>query len=174
MGAEWEFAARGGKKQRRFPWGQSPRTGPQKDRHRMNIWQGEKDDMLMQEEQVMNLYHYGENQEDTMALLKEYYSGRNLALDGYAGTAPVDAYGPQNANGFFNMVGNVWEWTSTRWEPSKDPRAPPAEPSAMGKKGGSFLCNPATCNRFRSSARMVFTADSSASNVGFRCAYPAK
>mmetsp|Transcript_28547 Transcript_28547/g.94743 ORF Transcript_28547/g.94743 Transcript_28547/m.94743 type:complete len:125 (-) Transcript_28547:2-376(-) len=39
------------------------------------------------------------------------------------------------------------------------------------KKGGSFLCNPATCNRFRSSARMIFTADSAASNVGFRCAY---
>jgi len=95
----------------------------------------------------------------------------NTAEDGYAATAPVDAF-PANAYGLHNMVGNVWEWTSAKWRVS-DPRAPPVEGNTMVKKGGSFLCNPATCNRFRCSARMMFTADSAASNVGFRCAYPA-
>lgn len=161
--AEWEFAARGGKKQRRFPWGNSALSGTSKETHRMNIWQSEKDAKLVKDGQVMNLYAYGEH---SLALVKEYYGSKNTKLDGYASTAPVDAYGPQNKFGFYNMVGNVWEWTNTRWEA--------ADSNVMVKKGGSFLCNPATCNRFRSSARMMFTADSAASNVGFRCAYPAK
>lgn len=165
--AEWEFAARGGKKQRRFPWGQNPLTGPSKDTHRMNVWQSEKDAKLIKDGKVMNLNFYGEH---STALLREYYSAENIASDGYAGTAPVEAYGPQNTFGFYNMVGNVWEWTSTHWKPVEG--GPLVDPNTMVKKGGSFMCNPATCYRFRSSARMMFTADSAASNVGFRCAYP--
>jgi len=164
---EWEFAARGGKKQRRYPWGNSMLTGKRKGRHRMNIWQSELDERLLKGGHVANLFGYGAR---STALVKEYYGSKNTALDGHRGTAPVDAFGPQNAFGFHNMVGNVWEWTSSDWK-AKDARAPPVEPNAKVKKGGSFLCNPATCNRFRCSSRMLFTADSAASNVGFRCAY---
>lgn len=166
---EWEFAARGPKKQRRFPWGSSLLTGPSKDKHRMNVWQSELDQKLQRDGQVLNLYGYGDH---SLVLVKEYYGGANTALDGWKATAPVDAYGPQNTHGFYNMVGNVWEWTSTKWE-VKDAQFPPVEANTMVKKGGSYLCNAATCNRYRSSARMMFTADSAASNVGFRCAYPA-
>mmetsp|Transcript_73816 Transcript_73816/g.204499 ORF Transcript_73816/g.204499 Transcript_73816/m.204499 type:complete len:418 (+) Transcript_73816:63-1316(+) len=166
--AEWEFAARGGKSGRRFPWGQSVLTGAAKSTYRMNFWQSDLDEKLVRKDgSVFNLYGFGDR---SLAAVKEYYGARNLALDGYKATAPVDAYGPQNALGFHNMVGNVWEWTSTPWE-SADPSFPSFGENAMVKKGGSFLCNPATCNRFRISARMAFTADSAASNVGFRCAY---
>mmetsp|Transcript_20739 Transcript_20739/g.37985 ORF Transcript_20739/g.37985 Transcript_20739/m.37985 type:complete len:144 (+) Transcript_20739:1609-2040(+) len=136
----------------------------------MNVWQSEVDDDLKKNGKTRNLYGYGEK---SLILVKEFYSARNTAVDGYLATAPVDAYGPQNAYGFYNLVGNVWEWTTTPWT-TTDPRAPPPEANAKVKKGGSFLCNPATCGRYRTSARMQFTADSAASNVGFRCAYPAK
>jgi len=159
---EWEYAARGGKHQRRYPWGNKMLTGKDSSTHRMNIWQGEMDERLQKSGKVVNLYSFGEH---SLAMVKEYYGQTNLALDGYVATAPVDAYGPQNGFGFHNLVGNVWEWTSTKFV------GPGVDETAMVKKGGSFLCNPSTCNRFRNSARMMFTADSAASNVGFRCAY---
>lgn len=164
--AEWEFAARGGKNQRRFPWGNQPLTGKDRDQHRMNIWQSTLDEKLVRDGKPINLHGMGER---SLAAVKEYYSSPNAALDGFNATAPVDAYGPQNNFGFYNMVGNVWEWTSTLW--ARSPGTPPVEENSFVKKGGSFLCNPSTCYRFRSSARMMFTADSAASNVGFRCAY---
>lgn len=167
---EWEFAARGGKKRKRYPWGQNMLTGKRKDKHRMNIWQSELDPQLTRNNKVKSLYAYGK---DSIIYVKQYYAANNTALDGYSATAPVDAYGPQNAYGFYNMVGNVWEWTSSHWQRPHQ-HAPPVDPNTMVKKGGSFLCNPSTCNRFRCSARMMFTADSAASNVGFRCAYPFK
>jgi formylglycine-generating enzyme required for sulfatase activity len=73
--------------------------------------------------------------------------------------------------GFYNMAGNVWEWTSSRW--CGPPRKPPgcsAETAELVKKGGSFLCHPSTCFRFRTAARSQNTPDSSAQNIGFRCA----
>lgn len=133
----------------------------------MNIWQSELDTKLRKGMQTVSLHSFGDR---STALIRDYYSSNNTAEDGFPGTAPVDAYGPQNALGLYNMVGNVWEWTSTAWQ-RKDARAPPIEANTMVKKGGSFLCNPSTCNRFRCSSRMMFTADSAASNVGFRCAY---
>lgn len=162
---EWEFAARGGRKRRRFPWGNTALSGG--TRHRMNVWQSEYDDQLVDEKgRVINLYQ----RRNALDLVKIYYASTNTAEDGYNATAPVDAYGPQNAYGFHNMVGNVWEWTSTPWR-FADPRMDAEAPNNFVKKGGSYLCNHAVCNRFRCSARTMITADSAASNIGFRCAY---
>lgn len=136
----------------------------------MNTWQSALDPMMQKDGQQKNVYSYGEH---SVELARQYYTYKNTADDGYNGTCAVNAFGPQNAYGFYNMVGNVWEWTSTPWVPSH-PNAAPVTPDNMVKKGGSFLCNKATCNRFRTSARMMFTKDSAATNVGFRCAYPAK
>ena len=141
--AEWEFAARGGLEQQRFPWGGSLTPGGE---HRMNVFQGT-------------------------------FPGRNTAQDGYAGTAPVDAF-PPNGHGLHNMTGNVWEWTADHWSttwhreqepPLVDPRGPQVG-DRRALRGGSYLCHSSYCWRYRTSARMGSTPDTPTGNVGFRCA----
>lgn len=149
--AEWEHAARGGLDRARYPWGDAlSRTG----RWRCNIWQGE-------------------------------FPRRNTLDDGYLTTAPVNAFQP-NGYGLYNMVGNVWEWCQdtfrateyanrTGGHPVVDPVA--AEPTDVDAaqlprvmRGGSYLCQDSYCNRYRVAARSSNTAESSAGNIGFRCA----
>lgn len=138
--AEWEFAARGGLEGRLFPWGNNPHP---RGEHWMNIWQGD-------------------------------FPEENTAEDGYIGTAPVDSF-PANGYGLHNMAGNVWEWVSDWWtirhsaQFQTDPRGPPSGKDKV-KKGGSYLCHPYYCYRYRCAARSQNTPDSSASNLGFRCA----
>ena len=71
---------------------------------------------------------------------------------------PVAA-GTGEANGFglFNVCGNVWEWCDDRWPDGR-----------RALRGGSFLCHDSYCNRYRVAARHANTADTSASNIGFR------
>lgn len=78
--------------------------------------------------------------------------------DGHAGTAPVGCYEP-GKNGAFDMIGNVWEWTDARFEPSL-PR--------FTIKGGSYLCSEDYCQRFRPAAREMMEPDFSSSHIGFR------
>lgn len=96
-----------------------------------------------------------------------------IAEDGHKFTAPVDAYGPQNSFGLYNIVGNVWEWVQDDWCAPKRP-APvcrkPGDGDRRVKKGGSFLCHVDTCFRYRVAARSENTADTSGYNIGFRCA----
>lgn len=138
--AEWEYAARGGLKDRLYPWGNKENPNGE---HWVNIWQGK----FVQE---------------------------NTKDDGYASTAPVDTYPPNNF-GLHNMVGNVWEWVSDWWTTQhstdfqKDPKGPPIGTDKV-KKGGSYLCHRTTCYRYRCASRSQNTPDSSASNLGFRCA----
>ncbi len=95
---------------------------------------------------------------------------RNTAEDGYAGTAPVDAF-PPNGFGLHNVSGNVWEWCSPLPSPG-DPAPPPADAATRPLRGGSFLCHASYCNRYRLAARTVNTPDTSAANIGFRVAGP--
>ncbi|XP_039259204.2 formylglycine-generating enzyme-like [Styela clava] len=138
--AEWEKAARGGLKDRLFPWGNKPNP---KDQHRMNIWQGE-------------------------------FPKTNTEEDGYSSTAPVLTYEP-NKYQLYNMVGNVWEWVQDWWtidhsaNPVENPSGPKTGTDKV-KKGGSYLCHKDYCYRYRCAARSQNTPDSSASNLGFRCA----
>ncbi len=98
----------------------------------------------------------------------------DLAEDGYAGVAPVDAF-PPNGYGLYSMTGNTWEWcvdwfhsshhiTATRVNP-----VGPLEGQAKVMKGGSYLCHHSYCNRYRVAARTSNTPDSAATNIGFRC-----
>ncbi|XP_064523198.1 formylglycine-generating enzyme isoform X1 [Pseudopipra pipra] len=138
--AEWEYSCRGGLENRLFPWGNKLQP---KGQHYTNIWQGE-------------------------------FPTNNTAEDGYKGTAPVTAF-PPNGFGLYNMVGNAWEWTSDWWavqhssQELHNPQGPSSGTDRV-KKGGSYMCHKSYCYRYRCAARSQNTPDSSASNLGFRCA----
>jgi formylglycine-generating enzyme len=155
--AEWEFAARGGLDGAEYAWGDE--LAP--NGHMMaNTWWGE-------------------------------FPYRRLRTRGYERTSPVGSF-PANGYGLFDMIGNVWEWTtdwySTRHpvdaaKPcciSQDPRGgtlagslDPAQPAVniprRVVKGGSFLCAPSYCRRYRPAARHAQMVDSGMSHIGFRC-----
>ncbi|XP_038264864.1 formylglycine-generating enzyme isoform X2 [Dermochelys coriacea] len=138
--AEWEYSCRGGLENRLFPWGNKLQP---KGQHYANTWQGE-------------------------------FPISNTGEDGYKGTAPVTAF-PPNGYGLYNIVGNAWEWTSDWWAvhhsagETHNPKGPSSGTDRV-KKGGSYMCHKSYCYRYRCAARSQNTPDSSASNLGFRCA----
>ena len=82
----------------------------------------------------------------------------DTAADGFAGTAPVDAYAP-NDLGLFCVVGNVWEWCDGWFAPGRRPQ-----------RGGSYLCHASYCTRYRLAARTGAPPDATSGNLGFRVA----
>jgi sulfatase modifying factor 1 len=137
--AEWEYAARGGLEGKAFSWGDEPTPG---GRLMANSWQGE-------------------------------FPWQNLRLDGYAGTSPAGAF-PANGYGLYDMTGNVWEWTCDPFTASHEQApccGPPADELIPRRiiKGGSHLCAPNYCLRFRPAARQGEAVDTSTGHIGFRC-----
>ncbi len=97
----------------------------------------------------------------------------NLAEDGYDGTSPVDAF-PPNGYGLHDMIGNVWEWTASIFTQSPAAKTSCCTPSEAGGdrrvvKGGSHLCAPNYCLRYRPAARQGEALDTSTCHIGFRC-----
>lgn len=143
--AEWEKAARGGIEGQRFWWGDEeiPARGPC-----ANVWQGS-------------------------------FPDRNDMSDGYYGLAPVDAF-PANGYGLHNMAGNAWEWCADWFMPRRFPIvADRSQAIAMPRgphtgelramRGGSYLCHPSYCWRYRNAARSASSPDSTTGHIGFRC-----
>jgi len=88
----------------------------------------------------------------------------NTECDGYFGASSVKLF-RQNDFDLYNIVGNVWEWTSDLWDKNDNSD----DPNRV-KKGGSYLCHESYCYRYRCAARSQNTESSSAGNLGFRCA----
>jgi formylglycine-generating enzyme required for sulfatase activity len=155
--AEWEVAARGGLDGAEFAWGDEFTPD---GRHMANTWQGA-------------------------------FPFQNKQEDGYGRTSPVTAF-PPNGYGLHDMIGNVWEWTSDWYTPkhpadapkaccipenprggreadSYDPRQPQIRIPRKVLKGGSHLCAPNYCRRYRPAARHAQPVDTSSSHIGFRC-----
>ena len=140
--AEWEFAARGGSTST-YPWGEEPAPGGQV---MANTWQGR-------------------------------FPYRNDGALGWAGTSPVGAF-PPNGYGLVDMIGNVWEWTTTRFSGHHEmgggtqtccPATGPDPALVQALKGGSHLCAPEYCHRYRPAARSPQSQDSATTHIGFRC-----
>ncbi len=116
---------------------------------------------------------------------------QNLLEDGFEGTSPVGSF-PSNGYGLFDMIANVWEWTSDWYEPrhpgdepkacciphnprggrqeaSYDPAQPTIRIPRKVLKGGSHLCAKNYCYRYRPAARFPEPVDTSTSHLGFRC-----
>lgn len=156
--AEWEFAARGGLDRQAYVWGDHDSPG---GRPGGNVWQGQ-------------------------------FPWENLLEDGHERTAPVGKFRP-NGYGLFDMAGNVWEWTADHYTSDhahssknvapassccipRNPRAEFATEALAGEpyarrviKGGSHLCAPNYCLRYRPAARQGESEESSTCHVGFRC-----
>jgi len=146
--AQWEYAARGGLAKQIYVWGNdfAPRGKPM-----ANTWQGP-------------------------------FPLANTGDDGFLGTSPVGCFAA-NGFGLYDMAGNVWQWTSSWYRPGHegraevDPAGPdeaqsydPRQPGVPAKviKGGSYLCAPNYCMRYRPAARQAREIDSGTSHIGFR------
>jgi sulfatase modifying factor 1 len=147
---EWEYAAKGGLDEAEYAWGDEfePDGGSL-----ANTWQG-----------TFPFY--------------------NSVKDGWTRTSPVGAF-PPNGYGLIDMIGNVWEWTADWWalHPPNEPSrvcctvkrwasVAPEDPLQIPRrvlKGGSHLCAPNYCRRYRPAARHAHPIDTSTSHIGFRC-----
>ena len=113
--------------------------------------------------------------EHRMNVFQGRFPTDNTCADGYADTAPVDAF-PPNAWGLHNATGNVWEWCSDWFatgyygvSPRDDPEGPEVGTQRV-MRGGSYLCHRSYCRRYRVSSRSGNGPDSSTGNLGFRVA----
>ena len=139
---EWEFAARDGRDDAVFAWGDEAKPG---GRLMANTWQGA-------------------------------FPYLNVGANGWVGTSPVGQF-PRSDRGFVDLIGNVWEWTTTPYTSRHEGGTccPPCDETDARYvlKGGSHLCAPEYCLRYRPAARSPQSHDTSTTHIGFRCALDA-
>ena len=147
--AEWEYAARGGLTQKRFPWGDRLVEG---GRHRCNVWQGEFPKRDHARDGYRGTAPVDAFEPNGFGLYNVVGNVWEWCEDRWAVNADPTAAGPPTASGA---------------EP--DSGEPHAALRVM--KGGSYLCHASYCNRYRLAARSSSTADSATGHLGFRVAY---
>ncbi|HEX4508165.1 MAG TPA: formylglycine-generating enzyme family protein [Alphaproteobacteria bacterium] len=139
--AQYEFAARGGLDGKTYGWGDELTPG---GKYQANVWQGT-------------------------------FPTDNTVADGFSGRAPVGCF-PANGYGLYDTIGNVWKWTSSLYAtasthdemPDMPMSKAPASRVLRAIKGGSFLCAPNYCRRYRPAARQPQETSFSAAHLGFR------
>ena len=138
--AQYEYAARGGLDGKTYAWGDELTPGGV---YQANVWQGT-------------------------------FPTVNTVADGFSSRAPVGCF-PANGYGLYDMIGNVWKWTASLYTtpgPDTMPDMPmdrkPATRVLRTIKGGSFLCAPNYCRRYRPAARQSQETGFSAAHLGFR------
>ncbi len=123
------------------------------------------------------VYAWGDERAPDGRLMANTWQGEfpheNLRLDGYAGTAPVGSFRP-NGYGLYDLIGNVWEWTTTAFLPRRSGDASACCGGVDGAglrvlKGGSYLCAPNYCARDRPAARVGQDPQTATAHTGFRC-----
>jgi sulfatase modifying factor 1 len=118
-------------------------------------------------------YAWGEDPAPGGRAMANHWEGE-FPWRGFRGTSPAGSF-PANAYGLRDMTGNVWEWTADRWAAPDDAGScchggePGAHIPRRVIKGGSHLCAPSYCLRYRPAARQGEAIDSSTSHLGFRC-----
>ncbi|HET6728447.1 MAG TPA: SUMF1/EgtB/PvdO family nonheme iron enzyme, partial [Jiangellaceae bacterium] len=143
---EWEHAARGGLDRQTYAWG---------------------DEFMPRGKVMANTWH-------------GRFPWENLRAHGFDRTSPVRRF-PPNGYGLYDVAGNVWEWTRTPWTADHTGPVAPA-PACCGPehehvgeqdrrvmKGGSHICAPSYCHRYRPAARQGHAVRSTTSHLGFRC-----
>jgi formylglycine-generating enzyme len=142
--AEWEYAARAGSTST-YAWGEDVKPDGQL---MANTWQGR-------------------------------FPYQNTGANGWVGTSAVGSF-PASGFGLVDMIGNVWEWTTTTYlarhvvaspccGPSQGAAAAADQTTRNALKGGSHLCAPEYCLRYRPAARSPQSLDTSTTHIGFRC-----
>ncbi|KAM4581844.1 formylglycine-generating enzyme [Fundulus diaphanus] len=137
--AEWEYACRGGLRDRLYPWGN--KLNP-KGKHYANLWQGD-----------FPVYNSGEDGYVKTSPVMSF---------------PANAFGLHDMVGNVWEWTSDWWTVHHTTEEQHDPTGPPSGKDRV-KKGGSYMCHKSYCYRYRCAARSQNTPDSSASNLGFRC-----
>lgn len=125
-------------------------------------------------------YPWGDDEPDDHSVHCNIWQGKfplvNTAADGWLATAPVQSFGA-SAFGFYNLVGNVWEWCADKFRVHDASMAGCARDAAAVaddervQKGGSYLCHASYCHRYRIAARAGRSADTSSGHSGFRMAW---
>ncbi|MGY5355306.1 formylglycine-generating enzyme family protein [Wenyingzhuangia sp. IMCC45467] len=94
-------------------------------------------------------------------------------LDGYFYTSPVGSF-PKSKSGLYDMVGNVWQWTTTTFTPYSNEIPYNKSEQTKVTRGGSFMYDEALELSYTTTFRGQNTVDSSIFNMGFRCAKSAE
>lgn len=137
--AEWEYAARGGLTQKKYPWGDELTPD---GKHMCNIWQG--------------------------AFPTENTAKDGYISTAPAQSFPSNGYGLYNVSGNVWEWCHDWFSPQHDNKQTTNPQGP-SKGEGKVMRGGSYLCHHSYCNRYRVAARTSNTPDSSSGNIGFRC-----